>query len=210
MIDAMARLDTVCEHFHLPVQSGDDAVLRRMKRTYTTGRYYEIIDQLRERIPDVAVTTDAIVGFPGETDEQFESTLRLFDRVQFDQAFMFAYSPRRFTEAMDFPDQIPEATQKRRLHELIALQNANSTRKNAGLVGREFEVLVEGPSEKNPNKLCGRTRTNKLMMFAGECRPGQLVTVRADAAFLWGFQGTLVRWEKPAVGEPDLIPLSAI
>ncbi len=194
LIEAMANLESVCEHIHLPVQSGDNEVLRRMWRGYTVERYLSIVEKLRARIPNIAIATDVIVGFPGETEEQFRNTLKLMEQVQFDQAFMFAFSPRPNTLAATFPDQIPEPVKKRRLRELIALQNEIQQRKNEREVGQVVEVLVEGPSEKNPNKLSGRTRNNKTVVFEGspELR-GKFVYVRTRKAYLWGFEGELVR-----------------
>ncbi len=193
LIEAMANLESVCEHIHLPVQSGDNEVLRRMWRGYTVERYLSIIERLREKVPGIAIATDVIVGFPGETEEQFRNTLRLMERVEFDQAFMFAFSPRPNTLAATFPDQIPEPVKKRRLQELIALQNEIQQRKNEREVGQVVEVLVEGPSEKNPKKLSGRTRTNKTVVFEGNPDwRGKFVFVRTTKAYLWGFEGEAI------------------
>ncbi|GBC97547.1 tRNA-2-methylthio-N(6)-dimethylallyladenosine synthase [bacterium HR17] len=193
LIDAMAHLECVCEHIHLPVQSGDNEVLRRMWRGYTVERYLSVIEKLRARVPGIAIATDVIVGFPGETEGQFRNTLKLMEQVEFDQAFMFAFSPRPNTLAATFPDQIPEPVKKRRLQELIALQNEIQQRKNEREVGKIVEVLVEGPSEKNPKKLSGRTRTNKTVVFEGPpALRGKFVHVRTTRAYLWGFEGELV------------------
>lgn len=193
LIETVAELPKVCEHFHLPVQSGDDGVLKRMRRGYTVAQFEEIVRKIRERIPDASITTDVMVGFPGETEEAFRNTLELFKRIEFDQAFMFIFNPRPGTEAASMPDQIPEEVKHRRHRELVALQNEIAKRKNERLVGRVFEVLVDGPSEKDPSKLAGRTRTNKIMVFEGPPHlKGQFVKVRAEEAFLWGFKGKLV------------------
>ncbi len=193
LIRAMAELESVCQHLHLPVQSGDDEVLRRMRRGYTVDQYLRIIDRLRETVAGIAIATDVIVGFPGETEQQFENTLSLMERVQFDQAFMFAFSPRPNTAAATFPDQIPERVKQQRLRRLIDLQNEIQQRVNERQVGEVVEVLVEGPSEKNPKKLTGRTRTNKTTVFDGDpSLRGQFVAVRTTGAFLWGFEGVLV------------------
>lgn len=193
LIEAMANLESVCEHIHLPIQSGDNEVLRRMWRGYTVERYLKIVEKLREKIPDIAIATDVIVGFPGETEEQFQNTLKVMERLEFDQAFMFAFSPRPNTLAATFPDQIPESVKKRRLQRLIALQNQIQQRKNEREVGRVVEVLVEGPSEKNPQKLSGRTRTNKTVIFDGSPDlKGEFVLVRTVKAYLWGFEGELI------------------
>jgi len=193
LIRAVADLPSVCEHVHLPLQSGHNDVLRRMKRSYTIEKFRAIVDKLREAVPGIAITTDLIAGFPGETEEQHQATLKVLEEIQFDQAFMFAYSPRRNTEAAAFADQLPDEVKKRRLAEIIALQNEISRHRNEALVGQTFEVLVEGPSEKDPTKLSGRTRHNKTMVFAGsEDLIGQLVPVRAWKGFLWGFEGVRV------------------
>ncbi|HEY0075843.1 MAG TPA: tRNA (N6-isopentenyl adenosine(37)-C2)-methylthiotransferase MiaB [Abditibacteriaceae bacterium] len=194
LIEAIAQLPSVCEHLHLPLQSGDDDCLRRMKRTYTIEKYRRIIDSIRERIPGVAVTTDAIVGFCGETEEEFQNTLGAFETIQFDQAFMFAYSPRHTTEAWAWADDVPHAVKQRRLRELIDLQNHIAREKNRALAGQCFEVLVEGVSDKDATRLMGRTRGNKLMLFPGEienCPPGSVVEVETHEAFLWGFVGQM-------------------
>ena len=154
----------------------------------------QIVEQMRERIPDISITTDIIVAFPGETEEQFERTLAAYREIEFDQAFMFAYSPRRHTEAFEMKDdEIPKDIAQDRLARLIDLANTVAQRKNKGLEGREFELLVEGVSPKNPDKLSGRTRTNKIGVFEGsDDMIGQFVNVRADEGFLWGFKGTCV------------------
>lgn len=192
LIETIATTPSVCEHIHFPIQSGDDEVLRRMRRAYNFSQYRRIAEKLREAIPDVAITTDVIVGFPGETDEQFRATIRAFEEIQFDQAFMFIYSPRRHTEAFEFSNLIPKEVATARLMELVELANDMFRKKNEALVGREWEVLVEGVSEKNARKLSGRTRTNKVMVFEGSRDLiGRTVNVRADKGFLWGFEGTL-------------------
>jgi tRNA-2-methylthio-N6-dimethylallyladenosine synthase len=196
LVDAIADLPSVCEHLHLPMQSGDNTCLKRMKRTYTVERYKAIIDRVRDRIPGVTLTTDAIVGFCGETDEEFENTMQTFRDIRFDQAFMFAYSPRHTTEAFDWPDDVPHLVKKERLNRLIDLQADISREKNGQLVGQKFEVLVEGPSDKDPLRLAGRTRGGKLMIFAGQLRDypvGTIVEVEAREGFLWGFTGDATR-----------------
>lgn len=192
LIETIAALPAVCEHLHLPLQSGDNNCLRRMKRTYTIEKYRRIIDSIREKIPGVSVTTDTIVGFCGETEEEFANTLRTFEEIKFDQAYMFAYSPRHTTEAWDWADDVTAVVKQRRLAELIALQNTIARDKNRLLVGQSFEVLVEGMSDKDPSRLMGRTRGNKLMLFPGALEnypPGSLVEVTTNEAFLWGFIG---------------------
>ena len=206
LIRSISELPTVCEHVHLPLQSADDRVLRRMNRCYTYARYLSIVDKLRAASPGISITTDLIVGFPGETEAQFQKTLQAVRDVQFDQAFMFAYSPRRHTAAMEFADTIPAEVQNRRLQELIALVNDTAHNRNEQDVGRVFDVLVEGPSEKNPRRLSGRTRTNKLVVFDGSRDLiGQLVPVKTKRAFLWGFDGEVRKLESVKVSPPTSV-----
>ncbi len=155
LIEAMGSLGKVCEHFHLAVQAGDDEVLQRMRRRYTAAQFIELTDKLRAGVPGISITTDAIVGFPGETPEQFERTLELFKRVRFDQAFMFEYSDRPGTAAAELEPKIPKPEKNRRLRELAALQNATSREINAALVGQSFEVLVTGASPKDASQADG-------------------------------------------------------
>ncbi|MFN4032929.1 MAG: tRNA (N6-isopentenyl adenosine(37)-C2)-methylthiotransferase MiaB [Fimbriimonadales bacterium] len=193
LINAIAELPKVMEHVHLPLQSGDNEVLKAMRRLYTVEQFEEIVHKLRERVPGIAITTDIIVGFPGETDAQFENTLKVVERVRFDGAYMFAYSPRPGTPAAAMEHQIPRAVKQERLQRLIDLQNRITCEINSAQVGRVFEVLVEGPSQKDPTKLAGFTRENKMMHFVGARELiGQIVRVRADEAHLWGFYGTVV------------------
>lgn len=193
LIEAIATLPKVMEQVHLPLQSGDNEILKAMRRLYTVEQFEEIVHKLRERIPNIAITTDIIVGFPGETDEQFENTLKVVERIRFDGAFMFAYSPRPGTPAAAMENQVPRHIKQERLERLIALQNRITCEINASQVGRVFEVLVEGPSQKDPSKLAGFTRENKMMHFVGGRELiGKIVRVRADEAHLWGFYGTLV------------------
>lgn len=193
LIEAIATLPKVMEQVHLPLQSGDDEVLKAMRRLYTVEQFEEVVRKLRERVPGIAITTDIIVGFPGETDEQFENTLRVVERVRFDGAFMFAYSPRPGTPAAEMENQVPREVKQARLERLIALQNRISCEINSEQVGKVFEVLVEGSSQKDPTKLAGFTRENKMMHFVGSLDlVGKIVRVRADEAHLWGFYGTVV------------------
>jgi tRNA-2-methylthio-N6-dimethylallyladenosine synthase len=194
LLDTMAELSPLCEHLHLPIQAGDDEVLHRMGRGYTYSHYRSLVEAARSRIAGLAITTDVMVGFPGETEEQFLNTLRAFEEIRYDQAFMFKYSDRPGTRAALATDKVPEAVKQDRLERLVAVQNTISREINQALVGRDFEVLVEGPDPKSPEKLRGRTRTNKLMIFeaADEGLTGKLVTVRAERGFLWGFTGRLL------------------
>ncbi len=193
LLAAIRDLPKVCEHLHLPLQSGDDEVLRRMRRGYTFAHYKHLVTTARQYVPDIAITTDLIVGFPGETEEQFSRTLDACREIGFDQAFMFKYNDRPGTAAAEMPDKVPEQVKQSRLERLVALQNEISRQKNEALVGEIFEVLVEGPDPKAPRHVRGRTRHNKLMIFPGEGQwQGKLVEVRAEKAFLWGFKGRRV------------------
>lgn len=193
LVDAMAELDKVCRHIHLPVQAGSNRVLRRMNRRYTREEYLDLLAYIRRRLPDASVTTDIIVGFPGETEEDFEETLDLARQAEFDNAFMFLYSPRRGTPAARWEDPVPIQEKKRRLQELMDLQYAVSRRRNEALVGRVVEVLVEGPSEKDPAVYSGRTATNKLVLFPGpEGLAGRFVKVAIEEARTWTLHGRLV------------------
>lgn len=193
LIAAMRDIPKVCEHIHLAVQSGDDDVLRRMNRKYTSEHFRERVAALRRAIPDIAITTDFLVGFPGETEEQFRNTLKLAEDVRFDSAFMFAYNTIPNTAAEKMPGQLPKAVKNERLNRLIALQNRITCEINESQVGRVFEVLVEGRSPKDPRKLTGLTRQNKTVNFPGdESLVGQLVQVKATEGHLYGFVGELV------------------
>jgi len=190
LIEAMAGLEKVCEHLHLPVQAGSDAVLARMGRGHTAAQYRDLVRAAREAIPGLAVTTDAMVGFPGETEEEFEQTLALFEKVRYDQAFMFKYNDRPGTPASDLPDKVPEPEKQRRLERLVSAQNRIAREINEERIGEEFEVLVEGPDGKTPGQARGRTRQNKLVIFPGdEALTGRFVTVRVRQARLWGWIG---------------------
>lgn len=192
LIEAIACLPKVMEHVHLPLQSGDNDVLQAMKRVYTVEQFEEIACKLREQVRGIAITTDIIVGFPGETEEQFQHTLKFVERFRFDGAFMFAYSIRPGTKAGEMEDQVPQQVKQERLKRLIALQNSITCEINRSLTGQVFEVLVEGPSQKDRSRLAGFTRANKMMHFEGaRGLAGQLVNVRAVESHLWGFYGKI-------------------
>lgn len=190
LIATLAKTTRVCEHVHLPVQAGSDAVLSAMRRGYTRAAYLDLVDSLRRAIPGVAITTDLIVGFPGETEEEFAGTLSLVETVRFDSAFTFAYSPRRGTRAAGMAGQVPEAVKKERLSRLMEAQNRISLELGRQQVGSTVEVLVEGPSARDASRLTGRTRTNRIVVFPdlGE-KPGELVMVRVREAFTWHWVG---------------------
>ncbi|MEN6402188.1 MAG: radical SAM protein, partial [Armatimonadia bacterium] len=190
LLRAIAETPAACEHLHLPIQAGDDVVLQRMGRRYTYAHYKALVDRAREIVPEISVTTDVMAGFPGETEEQFNNTMRAFEEIRFDQAFMFKYSDRPGTRAAKMSDKVPEKVKQQRLQRLVDLQNHVAREINQGQLGQVFEVLVEGRDEKSPEKMRGRTRQNKLMIFPGdENLIGKLVNVRAEEAYLWGFVG---------------------
>jgi len=182
VIDAMSECAAVCEHAHLPLQSGSSRILKAMRRTYDLERYLRLVDELRAAIPDLALTTDLIVGFPGETEEDFRATLRAVETVGFDGAFTFVYSPRAGTEAAAMSDQVPDEVKRERIERLIDVVQKVATVRNAARVGGVEEVLVESPSRTDPTLLRGRTRRNTTVNFAGTGAPGELVDVRIDEA----------------------------
>jgi tRNA-2-methylthio-N6-dimethylallyladenosine synthase len=184
LIEAHGRLRTLCECVHLPVQSGSDRILKAMHRTYTVERYLRVIDALRKVRPAMEFSTDIIVGFPGESEEDFQQTVALMKQVQFDNAFIFKYSDRRNTPAAAMTGKISEKEKLRRNHALLDLMEKNNQRRNQDEVGRIAEVLVEGRSKRNAAKLFGRTRGNKVVIFDGnETRHhGQLLGVRITRA----------------------------
>jgi len=163
VIEAMAESPAVCEHIHFPMQSGSDRVLRAMRRSYRSDRYLGWLRRIREAVPGVAVTTDIIVGFPGETEADFLGTLRVVEEARFDAAYTFQYSPRPGTPAASFDDQVPKEVVQERFDRLVELQERNSLERNREVLGRRVEVLVEGPGRKG--RAAGRTRTNKLVHF---------------------------------------------
>ena len=191
LIEAYARLPKLVEHAHLPVQSGSDRVLKLMHRGYTRARYVGIIEKLRQAKPNIGVSTDIIVGFPGETEDDFEQTLSLAREVEFDQAYIFKYSQRRDTPAAGMPGQVPQKVREERNQRLLEVINEIGKRKYGAFVGRQTQILVEGPSKKNPTRMTGRTRCNKIVVFdpAGREHRGQLLDVkiiRAGSFTLYG------------------------
>jgi tRNA-2-methylthio-N6-dimethylallyladenosine synthase len=182
VIAAMAECEAVCEHAHLPLQSGSTRILKAMRRTYSRERYQRLADELRAAIPDLALTTDLIVGFPGETEQDFEETLSAVEEVGYDGAFTFVYSPRQGTEAATMPDQVPEEVKQERIERLIESVQRVAAVRNRERVGRVEEVLVEGPSRTDPAILRGRTRRNTTVNFTGSATAGELVGVRIEDA----------------------------
>jgi len=182
VIAAVAECDAVCEHVHLPLQSGSSRILKSMRRTYDRDRYLGLVDKLRAAISDVALGTDLIVGFPGETEEDFEQTLEVVEEVRYDSAFTFIFSPRAGTEAAAMPDQVPNEVKHERLERLVEVVQRIAAERNSERVGRVEEVLVEGPSRTDPALLRGRTRRNTTVNFAGSGEAGDLVGVLIDGS----------------------------
>ena len=193
LIDAIARLPRLAEHLHLPLQSGSNKILKAMHRTYTAEKYVDLVDRIRQARDGIAITTDVIVGFPGETEEDYKQTRELVEQIQFDNAFIFRYSPRRATPAADMDDQIEESIKKKRNQDLLRIVDESARRAGERLVGRDVEVLCEGPSKTNPARLMGRTRTNKIVVFEGNDElVGEMVDVRVQQANGFSLCGTPV------------------
>jgi tRNA-2-methylthio-N6-dimethylallyladenosine synthase len=194
LIEAYARLPKLCESAHLPLQSGSDRILKLMHRGYTREKFLGIVGKLRRARPGIGITTDIIVGFPGETEEDFELTLSLAREVQFDNAYIFKYSQRRDTPAAAMPDQVPQEIREERNHRLLELVNEIAARKYDGFIGRQVEILVEGPSKKNAARYTGRTRCNRIVLFDGSARhQGQLMNVKIERT------GSFTLYGDPAV-----------
>jgi tRNA-2-methylthio-N6-dimethylallyladenosine synthase len=192
LIEVLAKRGNLVEHIHLPVQSGSTEVLKRMSRKYSREQYLTLVHKIREAIPDVMLSTDIIVGFPGETEEQFQETLSLVREVRYDSAFTFSYSPREGTPAAGMDDNVPEDVKKDRLRRLNDLMTQIGREQNELLRGQTVEVLVEGESKTNPDVLSGRTRTNKLILFHGPKHlAGQLVHVTITEPQTWVLKGIL-------------------
>jgi tRNA-2-methylthio-N6-dimethylallyladenosine synthase len=197
LIDACADLPKVCEHFHVPFQSGDDDVLKAMARGYTVDRYRRIVERIRERMPDASISADVIVAFPGETDAQYRRTLALIEEIGFDLVNTAAYSPRPNTPAADWPNQLSEAVKVERLQELNALVERTAQQRSARYAGRYEEILVESSNPKDSTQVMGRTRTNRLTFFPGQnpdgttIKPGDLVTVQIEEVRAFSLSGKL-------------------
>jgi tRNA-2-methylthio-N6-dimethylallyladenosine synthase len=183
LIDAISRLPKLAEHVHLPLQSGSNKILKAMHRAYTAEKYVDLVRRIRQTREGIAITTDIIVGFPGETESDYKQTRDLVEEIQFDNAFVFRYSPRRDTPAAEMPDQIDERIKEKRNQDLLRVVNESTRRSGERLVGRTVEVLCEGPSKTNPARLMGRTRTNKIVVFEGnEKLIGEIVDVQVQRA----------------------------
>jgi tRNA-2-methylthio-N6-dimethylallyladenosine synthase len=193
LIQAFSKLSKLCEHIHLPFQSGSDEVLKAMHRGYTKESYLEKIDRMKKACPSIAVTADAIVGFPGEEEEDFRQTLDLIERVQFDDLYSFKYSPRKGTRAAQFKDKVEEKTKQERLSILQEIQKGITSKKNQELEGRVVEVLVEGPSKQSPQDVTGRTRSNKIVNFKGDLDLiGMLIPVQIRKGFPHSLRGEII------------------
>ena len=190
LIDTMAQNPKIARHFHLPMQSGSDEILSKMNRRYDTAKYLETVDYLREKIPDITITTDIIVGFPGETEEDFEGTLNMLRRVKFDMIYSFIYSPRKGTPAAEMECQVPDSVKSERFNRLLAVQNEIALELNQKEVGKTLRVLCDGISKNNDKVYSGRTEGNKIVFFDGEpCDTGKYLDIkieRAEAFALYG------------------------
>jgi tRNA-2-methylthio-N6-dimethylallyladenosine synthase len=195
VIRAHADLPSLCEHIHLPLQAGSSRVLKAMRRTYTRERYMDRVALIREHVPDVALTTDIIVGFPGESEAEFGETLAVVDEVGYDGAFTFIFSSRRGTEAAALADPVSHEEKVERMQRLVEVVQRRARERSQRFVGRTMEVLVEGPSRTDPSRLRGRTRHNKVVNFAGLAQPGEYVDVEvheATSQTLLGEQASLL------------------
>jgi tRNA-2-methylthio-N6-dimethylallyladenosine synthase len=190
VIRAHAELPALCEHIHLPLQSGSSRILKAMRRTYNRERYLDRVAQIREQVPDCALTTDIIVGFPGETEDDFRQTLEVVDEVGYDGAFTFIFSPRRGTEAAELGDQVPHPVKRERMERLVELVQRRARERAARFLGRTDEVLVEGPSRTDPARLRGRNRHNKTVNFDGTAVAGEMVQVEITGATSTTLSGT--------------------
>ena len=183
VIRAHRELRSLCEHIHLPLQSGSSRILKAMRRTYDRSRYMDRVALIREHVPDVALTTDIIVGFPGETEEDFSQTMEVVEEVGYDGAFTFVYSPRRGTEAARIEEGlVPHELKVERMERLVELVQRGARERAQRFVGRTLEVLVEGPSRTDAERLRGRTRHNKVVNFSGLAAPGELAQVEISSA----------------------------
>jgi tRNA-2-methylthio-N6-dimethylallyladenosine synthase len=182
VIRAHAELPSLCEHIHLPLQAGSSRILKAMRRTYNRERYMDRVALIREHVPDCAITTDIIVGFPGETDADFEETLEVAEEVGYDSAFTFIFSPRRGTLAAEYGDPVSHAVKRERMERLVEVVQRRAAERSQRFVGRTMSVLVEGPSRTDPAKLRGRTRHNKTVNFTGSAQPGEFTEVAIHSA----------------------------
>jgi tRNA-2-methylthio-N6-dimethylallyladenosine synthase len=198
LIGAYRRLPKLVDHLHLPVQSGSNKILKAMHRTYTAEKYVDLVGRVREARPGIAITTDIIVGFPGETDADYEETRKLVEQIQFDNAFVFRYSPRQETPAAEMPGQVDERIKEARNHDLLEVVNGCARRINERLIGQTVEILCEGLSKTNRSRLMGRTRTNKIVLFeSADDLAGEFVDVQIERATGFSLYGTPVAASMP-------------
>jgi tRNA-2-methylthio-N6-dimethylallyladenosine synthase len=194
VIYAIRDCDKLCEQIHLPVQSGSDNILKKMNRHYTRAHYLELVQKMKKEIPNVSLTTDIIVGFPGETEEDFKDTLSLIEQVEYDSAFTFIYSRRKYTPADNMEDQIDDAVKHERFNRLVELVNEISAKNNRAYYDKVVEVLVEGTSKNDESKLMGRTRTGKLVNFKGDTASiGKLIQVKITEALSFSLNGEEIK-----------------
>ena len=194
VIQVMAESEKICEHLHLAMQSGDDEILAKMNRGYTSQHFYDITQKLKKAMPNIAITTDIIAGFPGETDEQFQKTFDLMKKIQFDYAFTFKYSPRTGTKAAEYTDQVPEEVRLARLQKLIKLQQVITTLKYKEQIGKIKEIYVEQVSKKSDKEMAGKSRDFKITVFPGDrSLIGKFVKVKITDAVGWTLKGELVK-----------------
>ena len=193
VIEVIKNSKHICRHFHLPVQYGSNRILKAMNRVYTVEQYRDLVARIRAAVPEPSLTTDLIVGFPGETEEDFQQLMTFIEEIRYDQAYTFIYSKRSGTPAAEMDNQVEDAVKHQRLNRLMELQNSISLEINQKLVGRTLEVMVEGPSHTDERVWNGRTDTNKLVLwqYTGKEKPGDLVKVKIQQAQTWILKGAL-------------------
>jgi len=193
LVDVIARNERVAKQFHLPLQSGSDVILKKMNRHYQLDKYLEIVDYMKEQIPDIVITSDIIVGFPGETEEDFQGTLDTLKRVRYDMIYSFIYSPRKGTPAAQMDDQVPSSVQSERFNRLLNLQNEIAFEINQKHLGQTIRVLCDGKSKNNPDVLCGRTEGNKIVLFEGSAdNEGKYLNIRITKCETFALIGEIV------------------
>ena len=193
LVDVIANNKNIAKQFHLPLQSGSDSILQKMNRHYQMDRYLEIVDYMKEKIPDIVISSDIIVGFPGETEEDFEGTLEALRQVRFDMIYSFIYSPRKGTPAAEMDEQIPSTVQSERFNRLLNLQNGIAFEINQKHLGETIRVLCDGPSKNNPEKMCGRTEGNKIVLFDGSAdNTGKYLNIKITKCETFALLGEIV------------------
>ena len=194
LVDVIANNERIAKQFHLPLQSGSNRILKAMNRHYQMDRYLDIVDYMKEKIPDIVITTDIIVGFPGETEEDFEGTLNALNRVRYDMIYSFIYSPRKGTPAAEMPDQVPQDVQSERFRRLLDLQNEIAYEINQKYLGKTIRVLCDGRSKNNPDVLCGRTEGNKIVLFDGAAEnEGKYLNIKITKCETFALIGEIVQ-----------------